>query len=127
MKKSISIMTVLLLGMSAFGAGLSQLTLSISTQGPDYYADGNAVQVGEKYLLVYVGEGAAFAGIKSDGSLVDPAGKIVTLSTLGDKNLIKIEAHEMHLAGLACFTDHFPRLGEHRASLGHIDLDFAGY
>ncbi len=81
MKKSISILTMLLLGMSAAAAGLSQLTLSISTQGPDYYADGTAVQTGEKYLLVYVSDGAVFAGIQPDGTLVDPVGnKIVTES-----------------------------------------------
>ena len=75
MKKSISILTLLLVGISAMGAeGLSQLTLSISTQGPDYYADGTTVQVGEKYLLVYVSKGVEFAGINSDGTLVDPVG-----------------------------------------------------
>lgn len=79
MKKSISLLTMLLIGMSAAASGLSQLTLSISTQGPDYYADGTAVQVGEKYLLVYVNKDATFAGIKSDGTLVDPvANQIVT-------------------------------------------------
>ncbi len=61
------------------GVGLSQLTLSISTQGPDFYADNTAVQVGEKYLLVYVSNGATFAGLNSDGTLVDAVGnQIVT-------------------------------------------------
>jgi len=81
MKKSISILTLLVLGISAMGAEaeLSQLTLSISTQGPDYYADNTAVQVGEKYLLVYVSDGATFAGLNSDGTLIDTVGnKIVT-------------------------------------------------
>lgn len=79
MKKSISLLTMLLIGMTSVAAGLSQLTLSISTQGADYYADGTPVLVGERYLLVYVNQGATFAGIKADGTLVDPeANKIVT-------------------------------------------------
>ena len=81
MKKTISILTLLVLGISAMGAEaeLSQLTLSISTQGPDYYADNTAVQVGEKYLLVYVGKEKTFAGLNSDGTLVDTTdNKIVT-------------------------------------------------
>ncbi len=82
MKKTIYMITLLLTAIAVMGAGLSQLTLSISTEGPDYYADGTSVLVGESYLLVYVKEGATFAGVKSDGTLVDTEGNaIVTKAT----------------------------------------------
>jgi outer membrane lipoprotein SlyB len=71
MKNALSVVTGVLLAASSF-AGLSQLTLSISTPGPDTYADGQPVQVGETYLLVYVNQGASFQGLYTDGSLVDP-------------------------------------------------------
>ena len=88
MKKIVYMLTLLLLGITAMGAGLTQLTISISTEGPDYYADGTAVQVGETYLLVYVKEGASFAGVNTDGSLVDAENnEIVTeaLAVAGSK------------------------------------------
>jgi hypothetical protein len=72
MKHTLPILSLLLCGSLAFGAGLSQLTLSISTPGPDTYADGQLVQVGETYLLVYVAAGSTFKGVQTDGSLVDP-------------------------------------------------------
>ncbi len=79
MKKTLFLVSGLLLGASAFGSDLAQLTLSISTQGPDYYADGQQVQVGETYLLVYVAKNAAFQGLYTDGTLVDPvSNKIAT-------------------------------------------------
>lgn len=81
MKKTISILTMLLLGINAVGAGLSQLTLSMATEGPDSYADGTPVQVGESYLLVYVNEGAEFAGVKTDGTLVDSDANVVVLTS----------------------------------------------
>ena len=71
MKKTLSLLTGLLLAASSF-AELSQLTLSISTPGPDTYADGTPVLVGETYLLVYVSQGSVFGGLYSDGTLVDP-------------------------------------------------------
>lgn len=71
MKKTLSIVSVLLLGATAFSADLAQLTLSISTPGPDCYADGTPVLAGETYLLVYVSQGAAFLGVRTDGTLVD--------------------------------------------------------
>ena len=73
MKKTLSMVSGLLLAASAFGqSGLSQLTLAISTPGPDSYADGTPVLVGERYLLVYVKQGATFQGLYMDGTLVDP-------------------------------------------------------
>lgn len=75
--KTIILLTIsLLVGISASATslqnGLRQLTFSFSTEGPDVYADGEPVQVGETYLLVYVNQGASFAGVRSDGELVDP-------------------------------------------------------
>lgn len=73
MKKTLFLLSGLLLGASAFGStDLEQLTLSISTQGPDYYADGQPLQVGETYLLVYLYQGHTFAGLYTDRTLVDP-------------------------------------------------------
>ncbi len=77
MKKTLSIVSFLLLGSAAFSAELAQLTLSISTPGPDLYADGTQVLPGETYLLVYVKQGSAFQGVMSDGTLVDPANNLV--------------------------------------------------
>ncbi|MFO7936566.1 MAG: hypothetical protein R6V06_03050 [Kiritimatiellia bacterium] len=85
MKRTVYILTLLLAGMIVTGAGLSQLTVSMTTEGPDYYADGSAVQVGETYLLVYVEDGAAFAGVNTDGTLVDDENnEIVTQSQAVD-------------------------------------------
>ena len=65
------------------GQSVSDLAISFSTDGPDYYADGTAVQVGEKYLLVYVEEGAAaFAGINTDETLVDATNNTIVIESL---------------------------------------------
>jgi len=73
MKKALSLVSGLLMAVSVLGeAGLAHLTLSFSTPGPDTYADGTPVLVGETYLLVYVKAGAAFQGLYTDGTLVDP-------------------------------------------------------
>jgi hypothetical protein len=77
MKKTLSIVSILLAGVAAYAADLSQLTLSISTPGPDLYADGTPVLVGETYLLVYVKQGATFQGVLTDGTLVDPVNNSV--------------------------------------------------
>lgn len=78
MKKTLSLVSGLMLAASVFGTdGLDQLTLAISTPGPDTYADGTSVLVGETYLLVYVKQGATFAGLYTDGTLVDPANNTI--------------------------------------------------
>ena len=78
MKKTLSMVSGLLLALSVFGVeeGLKQLTLAISTPGPDTYADGTPVLVGESYLLVYANQGATFQGLYMDGTLVDPLGGV---------------------------------------------------
>lgn len=83
MKKTISTIALMLAAAAVWAVNPgSELTLSFSTQGPDAYADGTPVAVGETYLLVYVAQGAAFAGVQMDGTLVDPVNnKIATTST----------------------------------------------
>lgn len=80
MKKTLSMIIGVLVGAAAFAEdGLSQLTVTMSTEGPDYYADNKPVLVGETYLLVYVAQGAGFKGVYADGTLVDPvSNKVVT-------------------------------------------------
>lgn len=77
MKQPFILVTALLAGAAALAADLAQLTLSMSTSGPDLYADGSPVLAGETYLLVYVKAGAAFQGVRTDGSLVDPVNNAV--------------------------------------------------
>lgn len=80
MKQTFAIISGLLLGVTVFGS--SELTLPISTPGPDTYADGTSVLVGETYLLVYVSQDHSFQGILTDGTLVDPVNnRIVTRAT----------------------------------------------
>lgn len=77
MKYTLPMLSLLLAGAVAQAAGLSQLTLSLSTPGPDSYADGQLVQAGETYLLVYVAAGSTFQGVLTDGTLVDPVNNLV--------------------------------------------------
>ena len=77
MKKTLSIVSGLLLGATAFSADLAQLTLSISTPGPDFYSDGTTVLPSETYLLIYVKQGATFQGVRTDGTLVDPVNNVI--------------------------------------------------
>ena len=72
MKTTLFASMLLLWGFSVLASSRSQLTLAITTQGPDYYADGEPVRLGETYLLVYVASGSSFGGILSDGTLADP-------------------------------------------------------
>ena len=82
MKQTLSILLGVALAATAFGGdSLKELTLTLSTQGPDLYADGSAVKTGETYLLVYVHAGATNAGVRTDGTLVDSVGN--ALATTG--------------------------------------------
>lgn len=86
MKQTLSILLGVALAATAFGGdSLKELTLTLSTQGPDLYADGSAVKTGETYLLVYVHAGATNAGVRTDGTLVDSVGnEIATTGTAID-------------------------------------------
>ena len=71
----------------AFGALADDgLKLKFSSTGPDKYADGTVVMDGEVYALVWVKEGASFAGIKADGSLVDTANNALMVAAPIAKN-----------------------------------------
>ena len=50
--------------------------VEFSSEGPDVYADGTDVMVGEVYALVWT-KAAAFAGFNADGTLVNDADKLV--------------------------------------------------
>ena len=81
MKKIIALVALFVVGTSGLASDLSQLTFSFSTPGPDVYADGTPVVVGETYLLVYVNVNHEFGGVRTDGTLVDPVNNcIVTRS-----------------------------------------------
>ena len=81
MKKTLSLIGGLLVAATMFGAEVKdQLTLAMSTPGPDTYADGSTVLAGETYLLVYVKQGAVFGGVQTDGSLVDPLNNVIVTS-----------------------------------------------
>jgi hypothetical protein len=81
MKKTLSLISGLLVAATMFGAEVKdQLTLAMSTPGPDTYADGSPVLAGETYLLVYVKQGAVFGGVQTDGSLVDPLNNVIVTS-----------------------------------------------
>ena len=78
MKKALLVFSGLLVATTMFGAEVKdQRTLAMSTPGPDTYADGTPVLVGETYLLVYVKQGQVFGGVYTDGSLVDPDNNVI--------------------------------------------------
>lgn len=59
-------------GVSAFaGSAQDDILVTVSTVGPDCYADGQKVNDGEYYALVWVKKDAEFGGFKFDGTLVD--------------------------------------------------------
>ena len=74
MKKMLVLAMGVLAGAMAFGGAQNDLRVTFCSEGPDRYADGAAVLDNEYYALVWVKEGAAFAGFAADGSLVDAAG-----------------------------------------------------
>lgn len=51
--------------------------LLMSTPGPDMYADGTPVLNNEMYALIWIRDGFSFAGMKSNGELVDPVNNIL--------------------------------------------------
>jgi len=83
MKKLLTIFAGLVMAVSVFGA--DQLSLRIWTEGPDLYADGAPVLVGETYLVVYLPNGQLFQGVRTDRSLVDPDNNILVTTRLAVK------------------------------------------
>ena len=75
MKQTLAMVSGFLLCVSAFGS--NPLTFPLSTPGPDVYADGTPVLVGETYLLVYLKPGCEFKGVLMDGALVDSVNNVI--------------------------------------------------
>lgn len=59
-----------LLSVAAF-AEVRVVPITVSTGGPDTYADGTTVLDGECYALVWVKRGKEFAGFTAEGKMVD--------------------------------------------------------
>ena len=71
MKRFATLACALALAAPVFAAQNDAL-ITFSTQGPDTYGDGSTVLDGEYYALVWVKDGAEFAGFQADGTVVDP-------------------------------------------------------
>jgi len=70
--KTIAFLVTGLLAAASF-AGINNLVVTFSSQGPDKYADGTTVLDGECYALVYTPDGAEFNGIAGDGTAIAPS------------------------------------------------------
>ena len=85
MKKMIA-MCAFAASLSAFAA-VEDVVLTVSTKGPDTYADGSTVLDGECYALVWQPAGATGAlAIAADGSVVDPTQGEIVLTVPTAKN-----------------------------------------
>ena len=71
---------MLLLVTTVVVAGQNDALLAFSTKGPDRYADGTPVQVGEAYALVWSRTGFEFAGVDMNGQAIDPANNAVVVA-----------------------------------------------
>lgn len=60
-------------------AGVDNITLTFSTQGPDTYDGKTVVQDGECYALCWTKAGSEFVGIAADGTAVDADNNAVVL------------------------------------------------
>lgn len=72
MKKTVLMGMVLAGALGAF-AGVDNLAILFSSQGPDAYADGEPVRDGEVYALVWTPSDGTFGGIDADGKAVSPS------------------------------------------------------
>ena len=76
------LLTATILGSAlAFGAA-NDTILTFSTQGPDTYGDGSTVLDGERYALVWVKDGTAFAGLTSDCKPLADTTKVIAVAPL---------------------------------------------
>lgn len=71
MKRFATLFCALALAAPVFAA-VNDSVVTFSTKGPDTYGDGATVLDGEYYALVWVKDGATFAGFNADGTVVDP-------------------------------------------------------
>ena len=79
--KQILLTATILAGALAFGAA-NDTILTFSTQGPDTYGDGSTVLDGERYALVWVKDGAAFAGLTADCKPLADTTKVIAVAPL---------------------------------------------
>lgn len=59
-------------GVAAVTVAEAATLLTVSSTGPDCYADGSPVVENEYYALVSIASGADFAGFAADGTVADP-------------------------------------------------------
>ena len=80
MKKTVLTAFILVTSL-AFGAE-NDTILTFSTQGPDTYGDGSTVLDGERYALVWVKDGAEFAGLTADCKPLADTTKVIAVAPL---------------------------------------------
>ena len=78
--KNMLMAALVILGVAVVGAAQNDALIAFSTKGPDRYADGTPVQVGEAYALVWSRNGFDFAGVDMNGQAVDPANNAVVVA-----------------------------------------------
>ena len=79
--KQILLTATILAGAFAFAAA-NDTVLVFSTQGPDTYGDGTRVLDGERYALVWVKDGTAFAGLTADCKPLADTTKVIAVAPL---------------------------------------------
>ena len=80
MKKLLFVAMMLAAGICL--AAANDTILTFSTQGPDTYGDGSTVLDGERYSLVWVKDGAAFAGLTADCKPLADTTKVIAVAPL---------------------------------------------
>ena len=78
MKKLLFVAMMLAAGICL--AAANDTILTFSTQGPDTYGDGSTVLDGERYALVWVKDGAAFAGLTADCKPLADTTKVIAVA-----------------------------------------------
>lgn len=71
MKKMLFTACILAAGLSLAALQPKGMSFTVGTAGPDCYADGSPLQIGESYALVWVASGKTFKGFLMNGKLVD--------------------------------------------------------
>lgn len=70
-----------LLFAAAVYADANDTTINVLLDGSDRYADGTPVMKGERYALCW--SAGEFAGLKADGTLVNPDDRIIEIAAIG--------------------------------------------
>ena len=102
MKKLLVAMVVAAFG-AAFGAA-NDTILTFSTQGPDTYGDGTTVLDGERYALVWVKDGTAFAGLTADCKPLAETTKVIAVAPLAKGGKCPETVFEIDAAYAATFA-----------------------